>query len=96
MEIYGDWLFERRDFQGAAFGKSSYFLPVASTHDLSLVFRKAKKFEKTMLAYEKGLDWQELFDVAVQQQTSEADLSTIAYRVAGEIYVLYHRDNSLV
>ena len=36
-----------------------------------------------MLAYEKALDWQELFDIAVQQQCPEDDLVATAYRVAG-------------
>lgn len=37
-----------------------------------------------MLAYEKALEWQDLFDVAVQQQTSNEDLQATAYRVAGK------------
>ena len=36
-----------------------------------------------MLAYEKALDWQMLFDVAVGQKTAQDDLVAIAYRVAG-------------
>ena len=37
-----------------------------------------------MLAYEKALLWQELFDVALQENLIAEDLSTIAYRVAGQ------------
>ncbi len=37
-----------------------------------------------MLAYEKALEWQDLFDVAVQQQNSNEDLQATAYRVAGK------------
>lgn len=37
-----------------------------------------------MLAYEKALEWQDLFDVAVQQQTSNEDLQATAYRIAGK------------
>lgn len=36
-----------------------------------------------MLAYEKALDWQELFDIAVQEQTTSEELAIVAYRVAG-------------
>ena len=50
---------------------------------VSPVFREAGKFEKAMLAYEKALDWQELFDVAGQQQCPEDDVVATAYRVAG-------------
>lgn len=38
-----------------------------------------------MLAYEKALDWQMLFDVAVQQQKTQDDLVAIAYRIAGKL-----------
>lgn len=37
-----------------------------------------------MLAYEKALEWQMLFDVAGQQQTAEEDMVATAYRIAGE------------
>ena len=36
-----------------------------------------------MLSHEKALEWQELFELAVQQELSEEDLKDIAYRVAG-------------
>lgn len=36
-----------------------------------------------MLAYEKALMWQELFDVAFQQGVDEVQVEDIAYRVAG-------------
>ncbi|KAI0090814.1 pol II transcription elongation factor [Irpex rosettiformis] len=68
LEIYGDWLFERREFRDAAF-----------------VFRQAEKYEKAMLAYEKALEWQDLFDVALQQQISKEDLQAAAYRVAEDL-----------
>lgn len=37
-----------------------------------------------MLSYEKALMWQELFDVALQEQLSTEDLSDLAYRIAGQ------------
>ena len=36
-----------------------------------------------MVAYEKALDWQDLFEAALQQQVPEDDLRAMAYRVAG-------------
>jgi len=36
-----------------------------------------------MMAYEKALDWQELFDLAVLGETDEEDLTSMGYRVAG-------------
>ena len=36
-----------------------------------------------MIAHENALDWQELFELAVLQGTSEDDLKAMAYRVAG-------------
>ncbi|KAI0785729.1 IkappaB kinase complex IKAP component [Abortiporus biennis] len=49
------------------------------------VFTQAQKYEKAMVAYEKALDWQELFALAVQQQASEEDLADMAYRVAEDL-----------
>lgn len=36
-----------------------------------------------MLAYEKALLWQDLFDIALQESLSTEDLIALAYRVAG-------------
>lgn len=36
-----------------------------------------------MLAYEKALDWPELFDLALQQQIGSDELVSSAYRTAG-------------
>lgn len=51
---------------------------------LCVVSRQALKPSKAILAYEKALMWQELFDVALQESMSEEDLSALAYRVAGK------------
>ncbi|KAI0629477.1 IkappaB kinase complex IKAP component [Trametes polyzona] len=67
LDIYGDWLFERRDFREAAF-----------------VFRQANKPEKAMIAHEKALNWQELFELAAQQERPDEELKDTAYRVAGK------------
>ncbi|KAI0686278.1 Elongator complex protein 1 [Cytidiella melzeri] len=68
LDIYGDWLFERREFRDAAF-----------------VFRQAEMYAKAMLAYEKALEWQDLFEIAIQQQVSTEDLRATAYRVAEDL-----------
>lgn len=47
------------------------------------VFRQANKLEKAMISHEKALDWQELFELAVQQGSSDEDLKSLAYRIAG-------------
>lgn len=49
----------------------------------SPVFRQGHKLKKAMVAYERALDWQELFDLAVQEKTSEEELIERAHRVAG-------------
>lgn len=36
-----------------------------------------------MIAHEKALDWQELFELAVQQALSDEELKDTAYRVSG-------------
>ncbi|KAK7057777.1 polymerase II transcription elongation factor [Favolaschia claudopus] len=68
LEIYGDWLFERRDFRQAA-----------------SVFIQAGAVSKAMVAYEKALDWQELFDMAQRTGASPDDISTMSYRVAEDL-----------
>ncbi|KAF7791354.1 hypothetical protein EIP86_002368 [Pleurotus ostreatoroseus] len=68
LNVYGDWLFERREFKDAAF-----------------VFRTAHKYGKAMLAYEKALDWQEMFDLALQQQIGSEDLVNAAYRLGEDL-----------
>ena len=50
---------------------------------MASVFRRAQKPEKAMIAHEKALDWQELFELAVQQELSVEGLKDIAYRIAG-------------
>ncbi|TFK88053.1 IkappaB kinase complex IKAP component [Polyporus arcularius HHB13444] len=65
LNLYGEWLFERRDFREAAF-----------------VFRQANKPERALIAHEKALDWQELFELVSQQELPTSD---IAYRVAEEL-----------
>ncbi len=44
------------------------------------VFRQANKPERALIAHEKALDWQELFELVSQQELPTSD---IAYRVAG-------------
>lgn len=63
----------------------SVWLPNLLFMHIPLVFREAGNFNKAILAYEKSLDWQDLFDLAVQQTTSEEELSDIGYRVAEEL-----------
>ena len=41
-----------------------------------------------MIAYERALDWRELFDLAIRESTSQDELAEIGLRVAGEITVL--------
>lgn len=36
-----------------------------------------------MVAHEKSLDWQELFDLAGRTDVSEDDIAAMGYRVAG-------------
>ncbi|KAJ7099343.1 pol II transcription elongation factor [Mycena belliarum] len=68
LEIYGDWLFERRDFRQAA-----------------SVFVQAGSLSKAMVAHEKSLDWQELFDLAQRTAQSQDDIIVMGYRVAEDL-----------
>ncbi|ESK87867.1 pol ii transcription elongation factor [Moniliophthora roreri MCA 2997] len=68
LEVYGDWLYERREFRNAA-----------------AVFVQAGHLQKAMVAHEKALEWQELFDLAVRTQVSAEDLEAMAYRVSEDL-----------
>ncbi|KAF5365923.1 hypothetical protein D9758_006686 [Tetrapyrgos nigripes] len=68
LDIYGTWLFERKEFRQAA-----------------SVFVEAGNFPKAMVSYERSLDWQDLFDLALQVGTSEDDILDIGYRVSEEL-----------
>ena len=39
-----------------------------------------------MIAYEKSLDWRELFEIAIEENLPKEDLSDTAYRLAGKSY----------
>ena len=47
------------------------------------MFVQAEKPAKAMIAYEKALDWRELFDLAVREDTPEDELAEMGLRVAG-------------
>ncbi len=51
-----------------------------------LVFIEANKKNKAMVAYEKALEWQELFMLVTQSEMSDDDTVETAYRVAGEFW----------
>lgn len=36
-----------------------------------------------MKAHERALEWQELFDLAIREGSSEGDIADMGYRVAG-------------
>ena len=52
--------------------------------DIAAVLRQANRPEKAMIAHEKALEWQELFELAVQRELSDDELKEVAYRVAGK------------
>ncbi|GJJ14814.1 hypothetical protein Clacol_009082 [Clathrus columnatus] len=65
LELYGDYLFDRREFKEAA-----------------LAFMRSSNKGKYMVALEKALEWQDLFDTAYAENLDKEEISSIAYRVA--------------
>ncbi|TFK44978.1 IKI3 family-domain-containing protein [Crucibulum laeve] len=49
------------------------------------VFVQAQKSSKAMVAYEKALEWQELFDLAVRSEVDPEDITITAYRIAEDL-----------
>ncbi|KAK0195983.1 pol II transcription elongation factor [Armillaria mellea] len=68
LSVYGDWLFERREFRQAA-----------------SVFVESGALSKAMVAYEKALEWQCLFDLALRTDMPEEDLVAMGYRVGEDL-----------
>ncbi|KAK7472275.1 putative elongator complex protein 1 [Stygiomarasmius scandens] len=68
LEVYGTWLFERKEFRQAA-----------------SVFIEAGNSPKAMVSYERSLDWQDLFDLALRIETPQEDIVDIGYRVSEEL-----------
>ncbi|TFK65584.1 IkappaB kinase complex, IKAP component [Pluteus cervinus] len=68
LDLYGDWLYDRREFRQAA-----------------LVFCEAKKLHKAMISHEKGLEWREMFNIALDVDVSKEDVEAMAYRIADDL-----------
>ena len=48
-----------------------------------LVFTEAHQPSKAMIAYEKALNWQDLFDLAAREHVGEEEIVSMGYRVSG-------------
>lgn len=81
--IFGDWLFERREFVQAASGMMSLNQFYQRCANPIEAFVQAKSLSKAMVAHEKALQWQDLFDIAVRLERSDDELKVIAYRLSG-------------
>ncbi|THV06651.1 pol II transcription elongation factor [Dendrothele bispora CBS 962.96] len=68
LDVYGTWLFERKEFRQAA-----------------SVFVEAENTQKAIISYERSLDWQDLFDLALRLETPQEDIVEIGYRVSEEL-----------
>ena len=76
-------MFERREFSQAALGEGIALSVCPCFFLLPSVFDQAGKPAKAMIAYEKALNWRELFDLAVRESTPEDELAEMGLRVAG-------------
>lgn len=57
---------------------------VPSTVFISVVvFVEASDLRKAIIAHERALEWQELFELCVKEALSEDEVKRVAYRVAG-------------
>jgi elongator complex protein 1 len=54
---------------------------------LSIVFVQAESLSKAMLAHERALEWQELFDLAARTSMAEGDIVATGYRIAGMHFI---------
>ncbi|EIW80500.1 pol II transcription elongation factor [Coniophora puteana RWD-64-598 SS2] len=68
LNLYGEWLFDRREF-----------------HQAASVFTEAGDMRRAMVAHERALEWQELFDIAMREDLSTEELQEVAYRISDEL-----------
>jgi hypothetical protein len=59
------------------------FIGAVSHREVFQVFVEAHKPIKAMFAHEKALEWQELFDLALRNNVSKVDVTSMGHRVAG-------------
>ena len=52
------------------------------------VFIAAAQPHKALIAYEKALQWRELFDLALREHVDQNELFAMAYRIAGRSTVV--------
>lgn len=92
LGLYGDWLFERREFRQAASGETFFTaMTIGSGPDSDLVvFVEANMPGKAMVAHERALEWQQLFDLAMRHDMPQDDIVDMGYRVAGLIFRKIH------
>ncbi|KAF8318502.1 IkappaB kinase complex, IKAP component [Clavulina sp. PMI_390] len=86
LEAYGDYLYERRDFEQAGLGGTILALP--GTMSLTIIiaaFGLAKKWRKAMLSYERAHMWKEAFALLVQAELADEEISSMAIRVAEDL-----------
>lgn len=57
------------------------------------VFVEASKPPKALIAFEKALEWQELFDLAARDDMDEEELAAMGVRVAGR---LFHANDEMI
>lgn len=48
-----------------------------------IVFVEAFDFRKAMVAHERALEWQELFELSTKERVNEVEVKEIAYRITG-------------
>lgn len=81
LSAYSDWLFERREFHQAASGMHPRTLKDLTDLQTSIAFADATALPKAMVAHEKALQRQSLFDISAV--LSDENLFATGYSVAG-------------
>lgn len=54
-------------------------------HEAAISYTLAAQPRKAMIAHQKALTWQELFDIALLQKLSGPEIRTLAENVSGEV-----------
>lgn len=53
-----------------------------------IVFILASQPQKALIAYERALQWEDLFDLAEREKLPKQEVQDIATRIAGELAIL--------
>ena len=104
LDLRGDWLMKDDRCHEAALCESPFSQRSNVLNSSTVAYTLAKQPKKAMIAHQRALTWQELFEIAMTQQLNAQEIGQLAQNVAsalrtkgrhaeaGRVLVEYGRD----